>query len=62
VLYRDGVPIASLVAGQVELLEASTPAQAQAAARALSSEPLSRVAELIAQQASSAWRSADARR
>ncbi|MDM0020010.1 DEAD/DEAH box helicase [Variovorax saccharolyticus] len=47
VLYRDGVPIASQVAGQVELLEDLTPAQAQAARQALSSEPWSRLAELI---------------
>lgn len=52
VLYRDGVPIASLVAGEVELLQTLTPVEALAARRALSPEPLSRIAELIAQQAS----------
>jgi ATP-dependent Lhr-like helicase len=52
VLYRDGVPIASLVAGQVELLQELTPSLAQAAQRALMSEAPSRVAELVSQQAS----------
>ncbi|HET7837338.1 MAG TPA: ATP-dependent DNA helicase, partial [Variovorax sp.] len=47
VLYRDGVPIASLVAGQVELLQALAPSLAQAAQRALMSEAPSRVAELV---------------
>ncbi|MDN8612147.1 DEAD/DEAH box helicase [Variovorax ginsengisoli] len=52
VLYRDGVPIASLVAGQVELLQVLTPSLAQAAHRALMLEAPSRVAELVSQQAS----------
>jgi len=52
VLYRDGVPIASLVAGQVELLQALTPVEARDAHRALSSDAPSRVAELIAHQVS----------
>ena len=51
VLYRDGVPIADLVAGQVELLQALTPSLAQAAHRALMSEGPSRLAELVSQQA-----------
>ena len=52
VLYRDGVPIASLVAGQVELLQALTQEEARDAHRALSSDAPSRVAELVAQQVS----------
>ncbi|MGO4392560.1 DEAD/DEAH box helicase [Variovorax sp. M-6] len=35
VLFRDGVPIATLAAGQVELLESLTPAEAQVARRVL---------------------------
>ena len=50
VLFRDGVPIATLVAGQVELLEPLTPAEAQAARRALAPETALRYLELAARQ------------
>ncbi|HEY2255629.1 MAG TPA: ATP-dependent DNA helicase, partial [Variovorax sp.] len=39
VLFRDGLPIATLLAGQVELLDALPPGEAREAARALSPEP-----------------------
>jgi ATP-dependent helicase Lhr and Lhr-like helicase len=48
VLFRDGVALATLVAGQVDLLQAMTPAQAQEAARALASDPALRVFESAA--------------
>lgn len=51
VLYRDGVPIATLVAGQVELLASLTPAEGQAARRALAPETAMRYLDFAAQQA-----------
>jgi ATP-dependent Lhr-like helicase len=49
VLYRDGLPIATSVAGEVALLVTLDAAQAQAARRALALEPSLRVFELAAQ-------------
>jgi ATP-dependent Lhr-like helicase len=46
VLYRDGVPLATGVAGQVELLADLSPAEEQAVRRVLSAEPSLRVAAL----------------
>ena len=48
VLYRDGIPLATSVAGQVEMLVSLTPAEAKAATRALSSEPSLRFVEMAA--------------
>ncbi|SEB12663.1 DEAD/DEAH box helicase [Variovorax sp. YR216] len=49
VVFRDGVPLATSAAGTVEMLVQLTPADAQAVARALTSEPSLRFAELAAQ-------------
>ncbi|MGJ7509423.1 DEAD/DEAH box helicase [Variovorax sp. GT1P44] len=48
VLYRDGIPLATSVAGQVELLVPLSPEETKAATRALSSEPSMRFLELAA--------------
>ena len=50
VLYRDGVPIATSVAGEVAWLVTLDAAQAQAARRALSLEPSLRLLDLAVQQ------------
>ncbi|WP_431274740.1 DEAD/DEAH box helicase [Variovorax ureilyticus] len=50
VVFRDGVPLATSVAA-VEMLVALTSSEAQAVARALTSEPSMRFAELAAQAA-----------
>jgi ATP-dependent Lhr-like helicase len=49
VLYRDGVPLATSVAGEIALLVSLDAAQTQAARRALSLEPQLRTFELAAQ-------------
>ncbi|MBB3180460.1 DEAD/DEAH box helicase [Variovorax sp. Sphag1AA] len=49
VVFRDGVPLATSVAGTVEMLVPLAPSEAQAVARALISEPSMRFAELAAQ-------------
>jgi ATP-dependent Lhr-like helicase len=49
VLYRDGVPIATSVAGEIAMLVSLDAAQTQAARRALSLEPQLRTFELAAQ-------------
>ncbi|MFS2049008.1 hypothetical protein ACEN8K_08630, partial [Variovorax sp. CT11-76] len=49
VLYCDGVPIATSVAGEVSLLVELDAARAQSARRALSLEPSLRSHELAAQ-------------
>ena len=48
VVYRDGIPLATSVAGQVELLGALSPEETKAVTRALSSEPSLRFLELAA--------------
>ena len=45
VLYRDGLPIGTLVAGETSLLVEMTPAQRQEASRALMLGPLARTHE-----------------
>ncbi|MGJ7558105.1 DEAD/DEAH box helicase [Variovorax sp. RB3P1] len=50
VLYRDGVPIATSVAGEIAWLVTLDAAQAQAAHRALSLEPPLRLVDLAVQQ------------
>lgn len=49
VLYRDGVPLATSVAGEIAMLVSLDAAQTQAARRALSLEPQLRTFELAAQ-------------
>ncbi|MDL9999141.1 DEAD/DEAH box helicase [Variovorax sp. J22P240] len=48
VVYRDGIPLATSVAGQVEMLVALSPEETKAVTRALSSEPSLRFLELAA--------------
>ena len=52
VLYRDGVPVATSVGGQVELLAPLSASQKQAAVRALLLAPALRLPDLAAQAAS----------
>jgi len=49
VAFRDGVPLATSVAGQVEMLVSLTPSETQAVTRALISEPSLRFLEMAAQ-------------
>jgi ATP-dependent Lhr-like helicase len=49
VLFRDGVPLATSVGGQVEMLVPLTPPETQAVHRALVSEPSLRFVEMAAQ-------------
>lgn len=49
VVFRDGVPLATSVAGQVEILVSLTPSETQAVTRALMSEPSLRFLEMAAQ-------------
>jgi len=48
VLYRDGVPVATSVGGQIEWLESLNPDERQAASRALSLDPALRIGERAA--------------